>query len=308
MKNEKTKQLIENIHSRVKDFVNGSDYINYLKFIKKFRKRSFFNQMLIWITKENSTFVMGYKQWIDKFNRIPVACVICRALANKDCECEERTPSVRIPQLAPITYKYEDKLTLEEKEGIYFKTVYVFDISDTEPLPDLPIKEVFEDGFDLGIEKLDVEVQFEKLEPVLKKIIEDNGFKFRYEVINSESLGGWTDHALKEIVCKENTNNADKLHTLLHEIGHMFAHSRENLNNKNFFRPLIETEAETIAFVVADYLGIDTSCYSIGYITSWSGGDDDILEDSVKAVVDTSNKMLDLIEIEIGDKVDIRST
>jgi hypothetical protein len=307
MKNEKTKQLIENIHSRVKDFVNGSDYINYLKFIKKFRKRSFFNQMLIWITKENSTFVMGYKQWIDKFNRIPVACVICRALSNKECSCEERTPAVRIPQLAPITYKYEDKQG-EEKDGIYFKTVYVFDISDTEPLPDLPIKEVFEDEFDLGIKKLDVEVQFEKLEPVLKKIITDNGFKFRYEVVNSESLGGWTNHALKEVVCKDNTNNADKLHTLLHEIGHMFAHSRENLNNKNFFRPRIETEAETIAFVVADYLGIDTSCYSIGYITSWSGGDDDILEDSVKAVVDTSNKMLDLIEIEIGDKVDIRST
>jgi hypothetical protein len=171
MKNSKTKELIESIHSRVKNFVSGSDYINYLKFIKKFRKRSFFNQMLIWITKENSTFVMGYKQWIDKFNRIPVACVICRSLSNKNCECEERTPPVRIPQLAPITYKYEDDKTGEDKEGIYFKTVYVFDISDTEPLPDLPIKEVFDETFDLGIEKLDVEVQFEKLEPVFIKII-----------------------------------------------------------------------------------------------------------------------------------------
>ena len=299
MKNEKTKQLIENIHSRVKDFVNGSDYINYLKFIKKFRKRSFFNQMLIWITKENSTFVMGYKQWIDKFNRIPVACVICRALANKDCDCEERTPAVRIPQLAPITYKYEDKEG-EEKDGIYFKTVYVFDISDTEALPDLPIKEVFEDGFDLGIEKLDVEVQFEKLEPVLKKIITDNGFKFRYEVINSESLGGWTDHAVKEIVCKENTTEADKIHTILHEIGHMFAHSQEELDRKRVYRPLVETEAETIAYVVADYLNIDTSSYSIGYIANWSKGNEDILQESVKRISKFANVIMDKIEEQGG--------
>ena len=49
--------------------------------------------MLIYMTKENATFVMGYKQWIDKFNRIPVACLVCRSLSNKNCECEERDTS-----------------------------------------------------------------------------------------------------------------------------------------------------------------------------------------------------------------------
>lgn len=304
MNKEKTKELINNIHNRVKEFVNGTDYLNYLKFIKKFRNRSFFNQMLIWITKENSTFVMGYKQWIEKFNRIPVACLICRALANKECTCEERTPAIRIPQLAPITYKYEDKLTLEEKEGIYFKTVFVFDIEDTEPLPDLPVKEVFLDGFDLGIKTLDVVVQFEKLEPILKRIIEKNGFTFKYENIYNDSLGGWTDHSTKEIVCKEQTSDSDKLHTMLHEIGHMFAHTKEEFEKQgiNRFRPLIETEAETIAYVVADYLGIDTSCYSVGYITSWSKGEEEILEDSVKQVVKISNLIIDRIEEEAGVK------
>ena len=70
-KNTKTNETIERIHNRVKNFVNESDYIGYLKFIKKFRTRSFFNQMLIYICKEDAKFVMGYKQWIDKFNRIP---------------------------------------------------------------------------------------------------------------------------------------------------------------------------------------------------------------------------------------------
>ncbi len=298
MKNTKTNKTIEKIHDRVKNFVEESDYISYLKFIKKFRTRSFFNQMLIYMTKENATFVMGYKQWIDKFNRIPVACLICRSLSNKNCECEERTPPIRIVQLAPITYIKENAKG-EEEEKIWFKDVYVYDIEDTEPLPDLPIKEVFNE-FDWNIKTVDVDVNFKKLESMLLKIIKDNKFKFRYEEIFSESLGGWTDHAVKEIVCKDNTTEADKIHTILHEMGHMFAHSEEELDRKRVYRPLVETEAETIAYVVADYLNIDTSSYSIGYIANWSKGDEDILQESVKRISKFANVIMDKIEEQGG--------
>ena len=298
MKNTKTNKTIEKIHDRVKNFVEESDYINYLKFIKKFRTRSFFNQMLIYMTKENATFVMGYKQWIDKFNRIPVACLVCRSLSNKNCECEERTPPIRIVQLAPITYTKENAKG-EEEEKIWFKDVYVYDIEDTEPLPDLPIKEVFNE-FDWNIKTVDVDVNFKELETMLLKIIKDNKFKFRYEEIFNESLGGWTDHKVKEIVCKENTTEADKIHTILHEIGHMFAHSEEELDRKRVYRPLVETEAETIAYVVADYLNIDTSSYSIGYIANWSKGNEDILQESVKRISKFANVIMDKIEEQGG--------
>ena len=298
MKNTKTNKTIERIHDRVKNFVEESDYISYLKFIKKFRTRSFFNQMLIYMTKENATFVMGYKQWIDKFNRIPVACLICRSLSNKNCECEERTPPIRIVQLAPITYTKENAKG-EEEEKIWFKDVYVYDIEDTEPVPDLPIKEVFNE-FDWNIKTVDVDVNFKKLESMLLAIIKDNDFKFRYEEIFNESLGGWTDHAVKEIVCKENTTEADKIHTILHEIGHMFAHSQEELDRKRVYRPLVETEAETIAYVVADYLNIDTSSYSIGYIANWSKGNEDILQESVKRISKFANVIMEKIEEQGG--------
>ena len=124
MKNTKTNETIERIHSRVKNFVIESDYLGYLKFIKKFRTRSFFNQMLIYISKENATFVMGYKQWIDKFNRIPVACIVCRSISNKNCECKDITKPIRIVQLAPITYTKENSKG-EDEEKIWFKDVFV---------------------------------------------------------------------------------------------------------------------------------------------------------------------------------------
>ena len=113
-------------------------------------------------------------------------------------------------------------------------------------------------------------------------------------------MGGWTDHAVKEIVCKENTTEADKIHTILHEIGHMFAHSQEELDRKRVYRPLVETEAETIAYVVADYLNIDTSSYSIGYIANWSKGNEDILQESVKRISKFANVIMEKIEEQGG--------
>ena len=64
--------------------------------------------------------------------------------------------------------------------------------------------------FDWNIKTVDVDVNFKELETMLLKIIKDNNFKFRYEEIFNESLGGWTDHTVKEIVCKENTTEADR--------------------------------------------------------------------------------------------------
>ena len=60
----------------------------------------------------------------------------------------------------------------------------------------------------------------------------------------------------KKLLVKEQASDSDKFHTILHEIAHMFAHSKEEFEKQgiNRFRPLIETEAETIAYVVAEYL------------------------------------------------------
>ncbi len=92
-----------------------------------------------------------------------------------------------------------------------------------------------------------------------------------------------------------------KNHTILHEIGHMFAHTEEELPRDKVFKPLVETEAETIAYVLADYLNIDTSCYSIGYIASWSKGNEDILKESVARISKFANVIMSKIE-EQGDK------
>ena len=75
MKNTKIKETIEKLHKQVNEFVDEGKYQDYLKFINKFWNRSAFNQLLIYMFKDKATYVMGYKQWIDKFNRIHIACI-----------------------------------------------------------------------------------------------------------------------------------------------------------------------------------------------------------------------------------------
>lgn len=56
-------------------------------------------------------------------------------------------------------------------------------------------------------------------------------------------------------------------------------------------------QAESIAFVVCQYLGLDTSEYSFGYISSWSSGKDvKELKASLETIRSTSNEMIDTVE------------
>ncbi len=296
-KTKKTKitELIDRLHNEVDQFYNSDKWANYLQFMSKFINRSHFNQFLIQIFGGTDTLmVMGYQQFIERLNRIPVACIVCRAIATKNCSCDERTPPVRIPQLAPMTYnkKTEDENGEEvEEKKLFFREVFVFKFEDTEQLEGKPVIPVETSV----VEKIDIEVEdYDLMETKLIEIVENNNFQFKYENIHEEALNGWCDFTKKELVIDKNMPNAQTIKTIIHEIGHMFAH--EDFSQK-LPRALKETEAESIAYVVSHHLGIDTSSYSIGYVTGWSDNEEFILLESVGRVSKTSKKILELLEI-----------
>tara|TARA_R100000329_G_scaffold53164_3_gene48809 strand:- start:47 stop:946 length:900 start_codon:yes stop_codon:yes gene_type:complete len=294
-KNTKITELIDRLHNEVEQFYNSDKWANYLQFMSKFINRSHFNQFLIQIFGGTDTLmVMGYQQFIERLNRIPVACIVCRAIATKNCSCDERTPPVRIPQLAPMTYnkKTEDENGEEvEEKKLFFREVFVFKFEDTEQLEGKPVIPVETSV----VEKIDIEVEdYDLMEAKLIQIVEDNNFEFKYQEIHEEALNGWCDFTNKELVIDKNMPNAQTIKTIIHEIGHMFAH--EDFSQK-LPRALKETEAESIAYVVSHHLGIDTSDYSIGYVTGWSDNEEFILLESVGRVSKTSKQILELLEI-----------
>ncbi len=66
-----------------------------------------------------------------------------------------------------------------------------------------------------------------------------------------------------------------------HEAAHALIHG----NRLYEHRGTVEVEAESVAYIVSAAWGLDTSSYSTGYLTAWSGGD-------VAAVTATATKVL----------------
>ncbi|MGH7746582.1 MAG: ArdC-like ssDNA-binding domain-containing protein, partial [Candidatus Dormibacteria bacterium] len=65
---------------------------------------------------------------------------------------------------------------------------------------------------------------------------------------------------------------AMRFKTMAHELGHSVLHPDGYLGTP---RALAELEAESVAFVVCQAIGIDSAEYSLGYVASWAGGGDE---------------------------------
>lgn len=62
-------------------------------------------------------------------------------------------------------------------------------------------------------------------------------------------------------------------------------------------------QAESIAYVVCNSYGIDTSEYSFGYISGWSSGKEmSELKESLSIIQDCSSDMIKSIDKAIGNK------
>ena len=77
---------------------------------------------------------------------------------------------------------------------------------------------------------------------------------------------------LRRIRVRVGLQPAQAVKTLAHELAHAILHSEADCTGPT--KAVAELEAESVAFVVCDDLGLDSSAYSFGYVASWAGGSD----------------------------------
>ena len=101
----------------------------------------------------------------------------------------------------------------------------------------------------------------------------------------------------KEIVVDSNISERQSLKTLIHEISHALLHDKEIVPDAPTDSNTREVQAESIAYVVSQYFGMDTSEYSFGYISGWSS-DKNVqeLKSSLEIIRNTSNDIINQIE------------
>lgn len=112
--NERTQGLLQQLKEGVSRLSDSQQWQAFLDTQARFHSYSFNNTLLILLQRPDATRVAGYKAW-QKLGRYV------------------RKGEKGIAILAPLTYKRVDEDTGEEVRGVRgFRTVYVFDIAQTE--------------------------------------------------------------------------------------------------------------------------------------------------------------------------------
>ena len=98
----------------------------------------------------------------------------------------------------------------------------------------------------------------------LAGVAREQGWSVQFTNMLPEGVHGETRYGTKKVLISAKNSQKHKIKSIVHEIAHITLHKEE------WNRAKAEVEAESVAFLVCDKLGIDSSPYSAGYIASWA--------------------------------------
>ena len=200
--------------------------------------------------------------------------------------------------LQPIPYKQE--VEGEEVRRVFFRALAVFVEAQTdgEPLPAPAVRPVCLQGQDDG-------GAFDRLAAWAVS----SGFVASVTVRAQETgerFNGYFEPATRRIVVMSHLEPAHRLKTLVHELTHA------NNTTLKLNRDDDEIAAESAAYIVCKALGIDSSSYSLPYVTGWADTKDPELlrrriEGTGQAVVNSARKFLEVLEPAKGEEVETKA-
>lgn len=272
---ERMKEITDSIEAGIKDLFDSEKYKNYLRTMSKFYNYSFNNTMLIHMQMPEATRVASFNRWKDKFHRSVKRGehgikIIAPTPYIKKVEEMKRDPETNAPLVDA-----NGEVIMEEKQVKIprFKIVTVFDVSQTygEPLPQLASDLTGDvQQFDIFMEALKRSAPV----PLEMKPLASN-------------LDGYFSEKEQKIVLREGMSEVQTICAAVHEIAHSILHNKEAMAEVKKSQRTQEVEAESVAFSVCAYYGIETGENSFGYIASWSSGQE--LKE-LKASLETINR------------------
>lgn len=242
--------------------------------------------MLIFLQCPQASLVAGYQDWKRKFGR----------------NVKKRETGITI--LAPCPFRTREKVEKEGADGQTviseqwverrtYRTVTVFDISQTEgrELPDI---------------LCELDGSIEQYESVMEALIKVSPVPIDYGPLPGGARGCF-NHETQRITILMGMSQTQTLKTTIHEIAHSILHQQsigsavlmglpyKDINTR-------EVEAESVAYVVCQHFGIDTSDYSFGYVAAWSKGRELAeLKASLECIRSTAAGIINGIEAQCPD-------
>lgn len=283
-----TKKFTKEALEEVREYIEKPEQtLEMADFMAQFPNYSFKNVALINHQFKGATAVAGYKE-----------------LAKKGFPVRKGEHGIRI--LAPVPFEYildengkrkskrywnnreKEQIAkgeLKVKSDIWYRSVYVFDISQTNAKPE-NLPDIFPNRpYNYDYSKV------ENRQALYNELVE---LSLKNDVsVRVASLDEWTarkygtakgvfsqSQAGKEILLSPRLNEDEKIPVLIHEITHSMLHTQQQQQERD--KPLNtiqkEFQAELSSYITAKHYGIDTKAQAIPYINSWTNNLKEITE------------------------------
>jgi hypothetical protein len=225
----------------IAQLTSTDSWTTWLRVQARFHRYSFSNALLVALQRPGATRVTGFHTW--------------RRLGRT-----VRRGESALWILAPVTRRVVSDDDTQQNTRIVtaFRAVPVFDISQTtgQDLPEICTRLSGDDPLGAYARLLQVATSVDFT-------VEDHVFE--------DETNGDCSHQSRRIRVSTRLQPAHRVKTLCHELAHALLHAEP------IDRGLAELEAESVAFIVSDELGIQSDRWSFGYVASWSGGGDEAI-------------------------------
>lgn len=261
------------IAEQVEQLRNSDAWMKYLEFAQAFHRYSMGNLLLILAQCPGATRIAGYRTW-----------------QNLGRQVRKGETGIRIFGGRSVRWTEEDEKTGDETERstVRFFPVSVFDIGQS----DLTDPEA-EDHSTVAHKLTGEDPQ--GIANAVTDYLTGKGWTVSREPISGSANGYTTTDGSKQVVIDQALSPAQAAKTALHEAAHVILHSDQDAAEYIEHRGIKETEAESVAYIVAGILELDTSAYSIGYVAGWSQGETEVIKETAARVLKAAHQLAEAI-------------
>ena len=271
-------KAMEALKDGIQSVLDSKDWAGFLSAIRKIRSYSFNNRLLIMLGQskrgwELSPYVAGRTKWNTEFNR----------------QLKEGEFVKPIWILAPILVEKKDENGnpirkadgSTEKIAIRFRGVKVYDHRQTHG-DDLPEPDT--EGMMAELDCAASEELFNGMVAVAKKRnVQVDGSVSKCEMSGAHGRCWFQNQGrASKIEILQGLYLATQISVLAHELGHAILHNRDEYQEHDT-ASIKELEAESVAYLVCSYYGMDLGSRSFRYIVHHDHAADDVVADLLKS-------------------------
>ena len=290
--NKDTKALAEHLKEGMKNYLDSEKFKSFLDTMSKFHNYSLNNIHFLKMQNPNVSQVASFNKWKTDFERT----VKKGSKALKIWVPYQVKTKISANQNELSFSPSENEMEEKEVTVTRFKLGNVFDVSQTEG-KELP----------KAINELTGSVKdYEDLYRAAKEVSMDNQVSISFEEIKREGANGYYSPNENRIVISKGLKGQEHiLKTIFHEMAHSDLHRGTNAQYGDDQYRKQELQAESVAYVVANHFGFDTSSYSFGYLAIWAkdkNGFEDMVEQlqivqkEAKSLIDRMDAKLELVK------------